>query len=97
MKPFTLTPFLTERYASTGTADIVTVTPPSKASAFWLTIETTNARFTMDGTDPSAASAPSHVVPKDQPPLYGPMGKGAFPKFVSAVAGTSVAMFTWLQ
>lgn len=97
MRPFTLKPISTERYASTATNDIQTITPPGDASAFLLTVETTSARFTFDGTDPSVASAPSHVVPKDQAWMYAPFGKGAFPKFVSATAGTSVAMITWLR
>ena len=96
MRPFTLRPFLTERYVSTGTSDVQTITPPSNASSFLLTVETTSARFTFDGTDPSVVSAPSHVVPKDQAWMYAPIGKGAFPKFCSATAGSSVAQFTWL-
>lgn len=99
MRPFTQKPLSTSRASSPGTAggDVQTITPPDGTSACLITVETTNARATFDGTDPSAANAPSHVVIKDQNPLYVPIGQGATIKFCSTAAAAAVMQVTFLQ
>lgn len=88
MRPSTHRALSHERIVSTGSADVKTVTMPNGTSAIDLAVETTNARMTFDGTDPSAASAPSLVFPFGQVPVFRPVGPGTTIKFCST-AGTS--------
>lgn len=87
-----------ERDSSPDTTTIKTLTPPRGCSAFKISVETTNARVTLDGSDPSAASAPSHVYPKDQPPILELLGSDRLViKWVSTAAAASVVQVTWLR
>jgi hypothetical protein len=88
MRPSTHRALSHQRLVSTGSADVQTVTMPTNTSAIEFGVETTNARMTFDGTDPSAASAPSLVFPFGQVPVFRPVGPGTTIKFCST-AGTS--------
>lgn len=100
MRGTTYTPISTVRTASA--ADITTVsthTPPAGTSAFLISVETTSARVTFDGTNPgTAGTAPSHVIPKDQMPQLFLMGaEGMSVKWVSTAAAVSLVQITWLR
>jgi hypothetical protein len=60
---------------STGVADVKTFTPSSKkrATAVMISVETTDARVTFDGTAPAGVTGPGIVIPKGQPPLIVPL------------------------
>lgn len=75
---------------SSDTSTVETITLGSETSAILVTVETTSARITLDGSDPSASSAPSMVVQKDSAPLYIPVGPGTVVKFVSTASADSV-------
>lgn len=77
-----------------GSADVKTITPPAGAHAVFISVETTNARATLDGSDPSVASAPSLVIPKDAAPLLVPAAPTI--KWVSTAAAASVLQACWL-
>jgi hypothetical protein len=77
---------------STGTADVQTTTPPVGALACLISVETTDARLTVDGSTPSATNG--NVVQAGQSPAYLPIG--AVLKHASAVAGSSLLNVTWL-
>lgn len=79
-----------QRGSSATTVDVKTINLNGNTSAILVTVETTNARLTFDGTDPSAASAPSNVFPKDSLPVLVPVGPGATVKWVSTAAAASV-------
>lgn len=103
MGPSTFVPISTVRNSSAdvGTANVKTHTPPSGAgiggvSACLISVETTSARMTFDGSDPGAASAPSHVFPKDQLPQLYLLGPGSVIKWCSTDAAASVVQVTWL-
>lgn len=85
-----------QRGSSPDTTTIRTITLQNNTSAVWITVETTNARITVDGSDPSAASAPSTVVPKDSMPWLAPIGAAAVIKWVSTAAAASVVQVTEL-
>lgn len=96
MRPSQHQPISTATASSSGTADIKTLTPPTGAAAMLISAETTTARATFDGTDPSAGLG-SHEIVKDQNPIYIPLGVGCFVKFVSTAAAASVVQITWLR
>lgn len=79
-----------QRGSSSGTGNVATITLDSNTSAILVTVETTNARLTFDGSDPSAASAPSSVFPKDSAPVLVPVGAGCVVKWCAATAAASV-------
>lgn len=79
-----------QRASSSGTADVKTITLNRNTDAIFITVETTSARVTFDGSDPSAASAPSIVFPKDSIPVLIPVGPDAIVKWVSTAAAASV-------
>lgn len=96
MKPGTQQPKTTVR--DTTPADqttVKTLTAPAYAAGVIITVETTSARVTFDGSDPSAASAPSHVIAKDQLPLFLPIGAGTVLKWISTANAASVVQATW--
>lgn len=80
-----------ERLVSSGTLDVQRATLPANTSAVELSVETTNARVTLDGTDPSAGNAPSIVLPFGQMPMFRPLGPGTIIRFVST-AGTPAVL-----
>lgn len=77
---------------STTTADIKTFTPPAGARACLVTVETTAARISFHGTDPSATVG--HLLQTAQNPVYLPLAV-AF-RAASSAAAASVVSVTWL-
>jgi hypothetical protein len=73
---------------STGTADVKTVTLPKNAGSCLITVETTDARVTFDGTAPD--SSHGIVFKIAQSPVYLPLGEGTAIKFVATSAASSV-------
>lgn len=102
MKPSTYLPNVRnsatahQRASSTGVADAKTITLGSMTSAILISVETTNARVTFDGSDPTAASAPSLIFPKDLSPVLVPVGAGTVVKHCAATAAASVMQVTEL-
>lgn len=92
MKPSTYRAISHERNsaADNTSGSVKTFTIPKSTSAVLLTAETTAARFTLDGTDPSAASAPSLVLPTGIAPVLIPVGPGTVLKHVSTAGAPSV-------
>jgi len=84
-----------ERLSSSGTADVKTATLPKGTSHIGLAVETTNARVTFDGSDPSAASAPSLVYLAAQVPVFIPLGQGTTVKFCSTAAAVSILQLAY--
>lgn len=91
MKPSTDRCLSHERLVSANTADVQTATLPKGTSHIGLAVETTNARVTFDGSDPSAAQAPSLVYLAGQQPIFIPLGQGTTIKHCST-AGTSAVL-----
>lgn len=89
--------FQTVRGSSSGVSNVQELDPPGSALAMLISIETTSARVTLDGSDPSASSAPSNVFPKDAAPILLPVGIGSVVKWVAASAAASVVQVTWLH
>jgi hypothetical protein len=82
---------------STGTADVKTVTPPTTATAFMVSIETNAARVTLDGSAPGATSL---LLPTTgSQGLILPIGfpAGGSIKFASSIAANSVVTVQWLN
>lgn len=79
-----------QRKDSSATNDIQTMTLSKDTSAILVTVETTAARVTIDGSDPSAASAPSMVIQAGQNPILIPIGQGGTVKHVSTAAAHSI-------
>lgn len=97
MRPSTYAPISTSTVTPTSTSDVKTLTPPAGTSGFLITVETNNARVTLDGTDPSGGTG-SHVYPKDTAPQLVLLGaQGMVVKCVSTAAANSVVNVTWLQ
>lgn len=97
MKPTTYKTISHERLTSANSSDVQTATVPGGTSAIELAVETTNARVTLDGSDPSAGSAPSLVFPYGQVPIFRPWGPGVFIKFCSTAGTASVVQLTYYQ
>ena len=79
---------------STGTADVKDVVAPAGATAFLVTVATTSARMTVDGSAPSTTNG--LIIPLAAQPLLIPIGHPRTARFASAVAGTSVVDVLWL-
>lgn len=95
MKPGTQKPNSTVTGSSAAdTTTVSTLTAPGNAAGMLLTVETTNARMTFDGTDPHGGTG-SHVIPKDQLPLFLPIGNGTVVKWVSTASAVSTVNITW--
>lgn len=97
MKPSTYGVLSHQRGSSADTTTVATLTPANGTSAVLITVETTSARLTFDSSDPSAASAPSHVFPKDQLPVLLLLGPGAVIKWVSTAGTAAVVQMTSLR
>jgi hypothetical protein len=80
---------VTTQKVSTGTGDVQTWTPPDTITHVLLSVETTDARITCDGSTPGASNG--HVLPKGAIPLYLPVGRNSAIKVVST-AGTSAVL-----
>ncbi len=78
---------------STGTANVQTLTVPAGANAVLISVETTNARVTSDGTTPSATNG--LVYQKDASPVFVPLAETI--KFVSTAAANSVLNALWIS
>lgn len=79
-----------QRGSSSGVANVQTITLAGNTSAVFITVETTSARVTFDGSDPSAANAPSIVIPAAGVPIMIPVGGGTVIKWVSTAAAASI-------
>lgn len=79
-----------KRASSSTTSSVQTITIDAHTSAILITVETTAARLTLDGSDPSASSAPSMVVQSAQNPLFVPVGSDTVIKFVSTAAAAAI-------
>ena len=76
---------------STGTADVQTLTPPARAVAFSLKVETTGIRYTLNGTTPDATNGMPFATTDAE--LFRPV---AHPfKFVSQAAANARVHITW--
>jgi hypothetical protein len=98
VKPFTIVPTAsggTAQATSTGTADVKTITPPKGASSALITVETTSARMTFDGSTPSSGNG--IVVPTAALPLLIPVGVGCTIKFAATAAANSVVDVAWFR
>ena len=84
-----------EEATSTGTGDVKTLTPPGDASAALISVETTAARMTFDGSTPAAANG--HVFPAAQVPQTVLIGAGSVIKWISTAAANSIVNVTWLR
>lgn len=97
MKHSTHVPVSHERQSSPDTSTVRTYTIPNRTSAILVTVETTAARITLDGTDPSAASAPSLIIPASAAPIMLLVGAGATLKHVSTSGAASVLQACYLS
>lgn len=79
---------------STGTANIQTLTPPAGAAGCYVTVSTTAARVTFDGTNPGAGAAPGLVLPAGFTGLL-PWAKTI--KFASTAAANAEVNVLWLH
>jgi len=94
VKPSTYQPISEEKLTSTGTSDTKTATVPNNTSGIYITVETNPARFTFSAAgDPQVKGL---IIQKDQNPWFLPLGAGATLKFVSTVAGNSVAQLAYI-
>lgn len=80
---------VTTQKTSTGTGDVQTWTPPDTITHVLLSVETTDARVTCDGSTPGATNG--HIVPRSALPLYLPVGRNSLIKHVST-GGTSAIL-----
>lgn len=78
---------------STGTADVKSIVAPADAVAVMLNCATNDARYTLDGSTPTATQG--LLLKKDQNPLYIAAGKTI--KFVSGAAANCVVDSLWLK
>lgn len=76
---------------STGTGDVHTVTAPSGAKGFFITVQTNGIYFTWDGTSPSSTNG-LHAV-AGAAPVFIPIGKNF--QFASDAAGNAVVNVAW--
>ena len=95
MKFSTYVPISTAQATSTGTGDVHTLTIPARCSAALITVETTAARVTLDGSAPGAGNG--LVFPIALSPVLVPIGPGTTIKFASSAAGNSIVDVAYLQ
>lgn len=93
MRSFGLDPFKTEQATSTGTGDVKTLTSPQGTTAVLITVSTTPARVTFDGSTPSSGNG--NVIPVGTMPLLLTFRSGQPIKFVSTAAAASTVDVTW--
>ena len=99
MKSSTYLPVSHQRMSAADNTggSVQTFSIPKGTSAILLTCETTAARVTLDGTDPSAANAPSIVIQAAANPVLIPVGPGATLKHVSTAGTASVLQAAYLS
>lgn len=97
MKPSTHKAISHGRYSSANTSDVQTVVMPNNTSAIEFAFETNPGRVVFDGSDPSAVNAPALIYPKDQVPVFRPVGPGGSIKYVSTAASPSVLQIAFYQ
>jgi hypothetical protein len=95
VKPSTLQPIGFEQLTSDAADDVQTATIPNGASAILVSVETTNARASFHGADPS--DTVGHVIVKDLEPVFIPVGVGADIRVVSTASADAVVNITYLQ
>lgn len=95
MRPFGMIPLTTATDTSPDASTVKTILPPKGTSAFEITVETTNARMTLDGTTPSATNG--HVIQKDNNPWYVPCTHDARIKWISTAGANSIVQVTFLS
>ena len=86
-----------QQVTSTGTGDAHALTVPAGARAVLISVETTDARVTFDGSAPGATLG--HVVKAGVNPVVLPVGgSGIAPsvKFASTAAAASIVNVTYL-
>lgn len=81
-----------QQQSSPDTSTVRTFTPPGNAVACLITVETTDARVSFHGADPS--SSVGHVIKVGQNPYYHPAAT-AF-RAASTAGTASVVNVTWL-
>jgi hypothetical protein len=87
-------PGASEQLTSTGTGNVQTATAAvSGARHVLLSVETTAARVTFDGSTPSATNG--HVIPAGAIPLYLPIGRSSVLKVASSAGTSSILNITW--
>lgn len=96
MRQSTYTVLSTATATSTTASDGKTLTPPKGTSAFLIGVETTDARLTLDGTDPAAGTG-SLIFPKGQVPALVLVGSSQPVRIVSTASANSVVNITWLS
>lgn len=94
MRPFSLSPLSTQHDTSPDASTVKTLTPTAGTSGLLITVETTNARVTFDGSTPSATNG--HVFPKDQPPWYVPVSSDARVKWISTASADCIVQVSSL-
>ena len=80
---------------STGGSDVKTVIPPPTATACLLSCETTDGRFTCDGTTAPGPAAGHLLKSAASAPLFLPVAVAL--KWVSTAGTQSVLQVTWLE
>lgn len=94
MKPSTQKPYqITQGSSAADTTTVSTLTSPGPTAGVTITVETTGARVTFDGSTPSSTNG--HVFPKDQVPAFYPFGQGMVIKWTSTAAAVSTIQATW--
>lgn len=76
------------------TTTVSTLTPPSGAVAALITVETTDARVTFDGSAPSQATPVGHVLKNGVSPVLVPCADSI--KWVSTAAAACRVNVLWL-
>lgn len=94
MKHTTLVPISHEQQTPTTTSDYKTFTVPNGASAILVSVATTNARISLDGSNPDATHG--HVFPKDVAPALIPVAQGSAIVAASTAAASAVVDITYL-
>ena len=92
-----------EAATSTGPGNVQTIAPPAHptnpdgtdAAACFVTVKTTAARVTFDGSTPDDSPPVGLVIPAGTIPVYFPFAKTI--NFMSDVAGNSELNVLWLS
>lgn len=78
---------------STGTGDPKTLTAPDNATGVFMTVLTTDARVTFDGTTPTSSNG--LIVPDGGLPTFFPLGRDII--FTSTAGANSVVDVLWIE
>jgi hypothetical protein len=94
-KPSTYTAGATYQLSATATTASTSSVLKNYESAVLISVETTDARITFDGSTPSSTNG--HVFPKGNPPVLVLVGGGSSISHLANSAGTSLVNITPLQ